>query len=470
MQLSLRPSSKAISTIVEDRGDPTLPAILEFQSPSIAITTAEIPRTARGIAYMVSSFVGCIILTLVLIRVDRVVTAQAVIVSKSPTLVVQPLDTSIVRSINVHEGQEVRAGEILARLDPTFASADQGALAAQVSGYQAQVSRLQAEAAGRPFNYAGIDPDLLLQAAIFGQRKSEYDYKIENYAQKLNSLVAAIARAKADVEGYRDRVALAVNVETMRKDLERLQVGSKLNTLAAMDNRAEMVRNMNDSQNALNGSERDLAALIAERDGFIQSWRADVSQQLSDAGSKLSDARESLNKAQLHRQLVELRADRDAIVLSVAKVSVGSVLQSGQQFINLVPLDSPLEVEGNIAGNDDGFVSVGDSVALKFDTFPYTEYGMAHGTVRTLSANSFTTQDEQSNPTGAVPIPNSSTVPFFFRARIAIDRIDLRGTPKGFRLLPGMPVTADIKVGKRTVMEYLLSRVISVGSEGMREP
>jgi hemolysin D len=230
------------------------------------------------------------------------------------------------------------------------------------------------------------------------------------------------------------------------------------------------VRNMNDSQNAVNGSERDLAAEIAERDGFIQSWRADISQQLSDTGSKLSDARQSLNKAQLHRQLVELRADRDAIVLSVAKVSVGSVLQTGQDFIRLVPADAPLEVEGNIAGNDDGFVSVGDSVALKFDTFPYSEYGMAYGTVRTLSANSFTTQDEQSNPTGAVPLPTGSAVPFFFRARIAIDRIDLRGTPKGFRLLPGMPVTADIKVGKRTVIEYLLSRVISTASEGMREP
>ena len=241
-------------TVVEDRGDPTLPAILEFQSPSIAITTAEVPRSARGIAYMITSFVGCIILALVLIRVDRVVTAQAVVVSKSPTLVVQPLDQSIVRSINVHVGQLVRSGEVLARLDPTFASADQGALAAQVASLQAQMSRLQAEADGRPFTYTGVDPDLSLQAAIFGQRKSEYDYKIENYAQKINSLGAAILKAKADVDGYRDRVALAVSVESMRKDLERLQVGSKLNTLAAMDNRAEMVRYMNDLQNAVNGS------------------------------------------------------------------------------------------------------------------------------------------------------------------------------------------------------------------------
>jgi hemolysin D len=470
MQLSLRHSSKAISTVVEDRGDPTLPAILEFQSPSIAIIAAEVPRSARGIAYIVSSFVVCLILALTLISVDRVVTAQAVVVSKSSTLVVQPLETAIVRSINVHEGEQVRPGQVLARLDPTFATADQGALAAQVSGFQAQVSRLQAEADGRPFSYTGIDPDLLLQAAIFGQRKSEYDYKIENYAQKINSLVAANSKAKGDVAGYRDRLALAVNVEKMRKDLERLQVGSKLNTLAAMDNRAEMERNMHGAQDAVNGSERDLAALIAERDGFVQSWRADISQQLSDTSSKLSDARESLNKAQLRRQLVELRADRDAIVLSVAKVSVGSVLQSGQEFITLVPADSPLEIEGNISGNDDGFVNVGDSVALKFDTFPYTEYGMAYGTVRTLSASSFTSQDDQRNPTGAVPLPNGSTVPFYFRARITIDRIDLRNTPKGFRLVPGMPVTADIKVGKRTVMEYLLSRVMATTSEGMREP
>ena len=115
--------------------------------------------------------------------------------------------------------------------------------------------------------------------------------------------------------------------------------------------------------------------------------------------SKLSDARESLNKAQLRRQLVELRADRDATVLTVAKVSVGSVLQSGQQFITLVPSDAPLEVEADIMGRDDGYVHVGDPVAIKFDTFPFTQYGMAYGTVRIISADSFNSQDDQRNPT-----------------------------------------------------------------------
>ena len=137
-------------------------------------------------------------------------------------------------------------------------------------------------------------------------------------------------------------------------------------------------------------------------------WHADIAEKLADAIGKLSDARESLNKAQLRKQLVELRAERDATVLTVAKVSVGSVLQSGQQFITLVPADAPLEVEANISGRDDGFVHVGDPVSIKFDTFPFIQYGLAYGTVRTISADSFTAQDDQRNPTGAVPLPSNT--------------------------------------------------------------
>jgi HlyD family secretion protein len=412
---------------------------------------------------------AAVVLAMGLIPIDRVVTAQGRVVSRSPTMVLQPLEASIVRSIDVHEGQAVHAGEVIARLDPTFAAADVGALAAQVASLQAQVSRMQAEADGRPFAYSGLDPNLSLQAAIYGQRQAEYNFKLENYTQKINGIIAGIAKSNSDAAGFRSRLAVATSVEQMRRDLERLQVGSKLNTLAAMDNRAEMDRNLNNAQETSASMQRDLAALMAERDGYVQSWHADISEKLSDATSKLSDARESLNKAQLRRQLVELRADRDATVLTVARVSVGSVLQSGQQFITLVPADAPLEVEANISGRDDGFVHVGDPVAVKFDTFPFMQYGLAHGTVRSISADSFTAQDDQRNPSGAVPLPTNSGDPYY-RSRVAIDRVDLHDTPAGFRIMPGMPVTADIKVGKRTALQYLLGRVLPVAAEGMREP
>ena len=176
-----------------------------------------------------------------------------------------------------------------------------------------------------------------------------------------------------------------------------------------------------------------------------------------------------LDKANLHRQKVELRSQRDAIVQSVAKVSVGSVLQSGQQFITLVPIDTPLEVEANISGRDNGFVHVGDPVAIKFDTFPYSQYGMAKGKVRIVSPDAFTAQAEARNPTSSVPVPATNAEPFY-RARIGIDQLALHDVPVGFRVNPGMPVTADIKVGKRTVLKYLFGWLSPVAHEGMREP
>src|SRR5215472_5431664 len=146
MPRSPRSLSKAISTVVEDRNDPALPVILEFQMPSTTITTAPVPRSARHIVWIIASMLAAVLLAMALIEVDRVVTASGRVVSRAATLVLQPLEISVVRSINVHEGEPVKAGQVLARLDPTFAVADVGQYAAQVSTYQAQVSRLQAEA------------------------------------------------------------------------------------------------------------------------------------------------------------------------------------------------------------------------------------------------------------------------------------------------------------------------------------
>ncbi len=472
MQLSLQPSPKPIELIPARKRDAALPVILEFQSPSAAIVATPVPRSARGTIWLVSSlFVACLV-PMGLIPIDRVVTAQGKVLSQSPTIVVQPLETAIVRSIDVREGQHVHAGDILARLDPTFAAADVGALQNQVSSLQAEVARLQAEADGKPFAYTGLDPALSLQAAIFAQRQAERDFRLENYKQKISGLVAAVARNHADAAAYKQRLSVAVDVEQMRKQLEKLEVGSRLNSLAATDSRLEMTRGLQNAVEQGESAKRDLTAMVAERDAYLQNWRAENSQKLAEQTRALSDARENLNKAQLRRRLVELRAEQDATVLTVAKVSVGSVLQSGDQLITLMPRDAPLEVEANIAGRDDGFVHVGDPVAIKFDTFPYHQYGMATGTVRTVSADSFTSADEQrsrTGGTGAVPVPQGSTEPFF-RARIAIDKTELHDVPPGFHVAPGMPVTADIKVGKRTVLNYLLGRVLPVASEGMREP
>ncbi len=461
--------SPGATSLAIRQDDPTLSAIVEFQSPTAALVAAPVPRAARGTIWAIGCMFAAGLAAMGLIPIDRVVTAQGKVVSQTSTMVVQPLETSIVRSIDVREGQQVRSGDVLARLDPTFAAADVGSLQAQVSSLEAAVSRMQAEVEERPFQYSGLDPSLSLQAAIYAQRESERRSKLEYYRQKIDGLTSTVARSAADAAAFRERLLVAQDLEAMRKKLEALQVGSRYNSLIATDSRLEIERNLSTAIETGEMAKTEHAAMTAERDGYVQNWRAQIAQTLSEEARKLSDARESLNKALLRRQLVELRADRDAAVLTVAKVSEGSVLQPGEQLITLVPADAPLEVEANIAGHDDGFVHVGAPVAIKFDTFPSSQYGLAYGRVRTISADSFTAQDSAKTRSGSVPVNPGNTDPFY-RARIILDDMKLHGVPAGFHLGPGMPVTADIKVGKRTVLAYLLGRILPVISEGMREP
>ena len=153
-------------------------------------------------------------------------------------------------------------------------------------------------------------------------------------------------------------------------------------------------------------------------------------------------------------------------MLSVARVSVGSVLQSGAELITLVPTDAKLEVEAEVQGRDMGFVRQGQPVTIKFDALPFSRYGTAEGTVRALSPASFTNRTDPE----ASSLPRVGDTDPYYRIRVSIDHMNLHDVPGSFHLMSGMPVVADVKVGRRTVLDYLLVRVLTPLQDGMREP
>jgi len=447
--------------------DPALP-LLEFELPTAALMATPVKPAARSMLWAVVSLVVACATAAALVPIDMVVTTSAGrVVAMQPTIVVQPLETAIVRAINVREGQVVRAGQLLARLDPTFSAADVGALEVQVQSFQAEVDRLSAESSDQPYRPSTSDSATAVQLAIYGERHAQYRSQIEAFTQRIDSLKEQLTRAQSSAKALAERRDIAADMEARRRELERLQVGSLMNRLSAQDQRVEMERNLSDARGMAERAGRELKQTIAERDSFEQQWKAQVNQDLHDRSRSLNDAAENLRKASLRHQLVELRAEQDAIVLTVAKVSVGSVMQSGEQFVTLVPVASPLEVDARIAGADVGYVREGQKVTIKFDTFPYVRYGTAEGTVRTLSADSFVASEDAPRATSATSVYQ---VPPYYKTRIAIDQINMHDVPGGFQLKPGMPVTADVKAGKRNILAYLFARILPVGLEGMREP
>jgi len=464
------PASVPASAAVSDRNDPMAPMLLEFQSPSAALIDLPVPAHSRYTLWVLASTFAVALVLMGTVPIDRVVVSQGKVVATKSNIAIQPLETAIVRSIDVREGDVVKAGQLLARLDPTFVEADAGALETQVASLQAEVDRLRAEVDSRTYVGDGSAPSML-QSLIFTQRSAERSYKLENYRQKIDALRVRVVQSMADVESYAARLAVSRQVEAMRLELERQAVGSKLNTFMAQQDRNESARLLDSARSQAIGGQREMEALTAERDAYVQQMRTESSQQLTEQGRRLNEAVENLNKARLRRDLVEIRADRESIVLSVAPVSVGSVMQSAEQFITLVPVDAPLEIEAVVDGRDAGFVTVGDPVTLKFDTFPYAIYGMAEGRVQVVSPDSFRNPNEdRSRQAGRARAANSDFGNAYFRARMSIDALKLHNLPAGFRLNPGMPVTADIKIGKRTVLAYLFARVVPVATEGLREP
>ena len=458
---------------VRARGDAVATtALLEFQSPTAELIARPVPVRGRLTIWAIFAMVGSLLVVAGFMPVDRVVTANGRVISRTGSLVVQPLETSIVRAILVQEGQVVKAGDILAKLDPTFTAADVGTYQAQVVSLQAEVNRLRDEVQDKPYVSDGT-PESKFQATVYSQRKAEYDFKLSNYREKIASLQSAVVRAIGDVKAYNSRLAGARQVEDMRTELERLNVGSKLNTLSAKDSRIEIERGLQSSTNLVTSATSDLTAMLRERDGFTEQHRAEISQLITDQERKLSDAKEQLNKAALRHQLVDLRAGQDAVVQKITDVSVGSVLQSGDQFMTLVPSDAQLEVEANVAGRDAGFVHPGDPVSIKFDTFEYVLYGSATGVVRTVSADSYynSTVDKMKAVTRPTQQDDEAGLgPVYYKARITLDEVKLHDLPASFRMTPGMPVNADIRVGQRTILGYFLGRIIPGMSQGMREP
>ncbi len=452
-------------------------AVLEFQSPTLSLIARPAPLSARMTTWLLSSLVIATFVIFGIVPVDRLVTAPAVILAQSPNVIVQPLETAIVRKIFVKEGQTVKKGELLAELDPTFARSDDKATTAQMESLRAQVTRMKAELHNLPYTSDGTQYGQLEELAYL-QHHQQFVFTLEDYNQKIASLQAKVDQAQDDVTSLTKQVSKLASVEGIRKELERMQVGSKLNTYQAELDRELGAQKLADAQQALIGARRDLASMVAERDSWQHQWYSDLQVQESQQERLLSDMQGQSTKNALRSALVDMRAPADSIVLSVSRVAPGAVLQSGTQLMTTVPVDAPLEVVGMIDGGDSGFVKPGDPVSIKFDTLPYYRYGYAMGHVTHVSADSFTDPNQgDTNPTSTAPNispnapQNNGTAPvYYYRAFVAIDQMKLRHPPSSFSIKPGMPLQIDIKVGRRTVLQYMFDKFIPFMQGGAHEP
>ncbi|WP_374581659.1 HlyD family type I secretion periplasmic adaptor subunit [Pseudoduganella sp.] len=440
------------------RGDETR---LDFLPDADAIERSPLPSYLRITVHLLAGLLLVFLVWASVSKVEKIVTAPGRLVNPLPNIVVQPLETSIVQTVEVRAGQLVKKGQVLATLDPTFTQADEAQLRSRLASLENQEKGLRAELTGKAAAGGKLESaDDILQAQLSGERQANFEAQKARLDQNIERLKASIETNRRDQQVLAQRLKSLSEIEAMQEKLLAENFGAKMHLLEARDRRLEVERTLVNARNRDIEQARELAAAEAERAAFNKGWRQKSMEELLNATRERDSIKEQLAKADKRHQMVQVTAPADGIVLEVGKLSPGTIVREAEQMFVLVPLSAQMEAEVTIEAADIGAIKAGDNVHLKLDAFPFQMHGMLEGRLRTVSQDAF--KREQSDG-------GRSSSYYVARATINAEP-KLRNLKPESRLLPGMTIQAEIVVGKRSVISYLLWPLTKALDESIREP
>lgn len=434
-------------------------AAVDFLPDADEIEQRPLPRSARITLHALLAVLFCFVVWAAVSEVDLVVVARGRLVTPLPNIVVQPLETSIIQQINVRQGQIVRKGEPLATLDPTFTAADEAELKTRLHSLNNQLEQLEGSLSGRKVGrkLEGSDADSRLQVDLSGERQASYGAQVRKLRETVEQTRAAMETNRRDQQVLASRVKVLRDMAAMQEQLvaEKYAIRSRL--LEAQDRLLDAERSLQLATNKDAELRRVLAAQEAEKASFETGWRQKLMEEVLAVSRERDAVAEQLQKAGRRHRMVVLSSPSDAVVLDIAKLSQGSVAKEAEPLFTLVPLGATLEAEVEVDSLDVGYLKVGDLAHLKFDAYPFQRHGTVPAHLRIISEDAFRKE-----------AAGSATA--FYTSRLQLDGGSLKRMPEQARLLPGMTLSAEIVVGKRSVMSYLVWPLVKALDESIREP
>lgn len=411
-------------------------------------------------------------------QVDIFASATGKIVPGGRVKLIQPLETGVIRAINVKDGQNVKAGDVLIELDPTMSTADEAHVRNDLIAAELNIARLQAALSdtGTVLFHppSGARPELIaMQRQLLSDQMGEY-------RAKLASLDAQRAEKEADrnaVVGTIDKLKASQGLLKQRVDiLQQLiasRLASKLNYLEAAQLLSENENELVVQQNRLAESDAAISAVDEAQDREVAAFHRSVLSDLTDAERKAEDLSSDLAKAKQRRRLQFLTAPVDGVVQQLSVHTVGGVVTPAQQLAVIVPSGANLEVEAMIQNKDIGFVHPGQEAQIKVNTFDFTRYGVIHGQVINVSGDAIiqnvTTGQDRDRNNADSENGNQAGQDLNYAALISLDRSRIHVGDSFAKLSPGMAVQVEIKTGSRAIIGYLLSPLLRHVDDSMHE-
>jgi hemolysin D len=443
---------------------------LDFAPALLRIKERPVAPLAGWMLRLLLALVAGVFVWAVFGRLDIVAVAEGKLVPVSYLKIVQPSEQGIVKEIMVREGELVREGQVLIRMDSVMTQADVKSIETEYQNKRLALKRIDAQLAGAPLIRDKADP-----LGPYAQLEAQYRANVQAYENALAQERSLLQKAKYDLAAAQEtklklQQVLPHYVE-QEKAFDKLARDGYAGRLMATDKTRERIEKEQDlrtqeftirsNQSLIEQSERKIAQITADYRRQLQTERVDIAGQFDKA-------RQELTKNQRRFDLLELRAPQGGMVKDLATHTIGTVAAPGTILMTLVPQDEDMLAEVWVSNQDVGFVRPGQDVKLKLTAFTFQKYGMLEGTVRQVSADA-TEAPSANTRSDALTGRDRPMGPLTYRASIALRTQSLTADGEKYALAPGMQVAAEINLGTRTVLEYVLSPVQKAFHEAGRE-
>lgn len=444
------------------------PSPADFAAPLLRIQNNPPHPLGRRVLLTLAGLLAALLLWSVVGRLDIVAVAEGKLIPQSYVKIVQPPESGIVLEILVHEGETVRAGQVLMRMDMLPAEADGKSVDADLARKRLSLKRIDAELNGTPLRFAATDSPLLAEEIAAQYRANRAAFESALAEERTRQAKAHAERAAA--ERVRQKLmGILPHYQEQEQAFEKLSKQGFAGPLMASDKRRERVEKEEDlraqehlidsARAGIAQSERKLAQIEADYRKLLYTERNEIHggvEKLAQESAKLTH----------RRGLLELKASQDGIVKDLATHTAGTVVQPGTVMLTLVPLGELLKAEVRVSNEDIGFVRAGQPVKVKLAAFPFQKYGMVEGVVEHVGADAM---DADGQSAGSSAADGKAAKPLTYKALVALKTMSVEAEGERLPLGAGMQATAEIGLGRRSVMEYLLSPVQKAWHEAGRE-
>ncbi|MEY2860676.1 MAG: hypothetical protein RL392_1134 [Pseudomonadota bacterium] len=428
----------------------------DFDSNADWAISEHTPKGARIVVWVSVVSIFVLVFWAAFAELDEVTRGEGKVIPTRQIQILQSLDGGIVSEILVREGQTVKTGDLLLKVDPTRMVSSLRENQSQYLSLLAKAARLRALAEGARF----IAPELVMkqapeiveqERALYESRRAELDATIGVAKQQSSQRSQELISVRAKREQASQSFTLTARELELTKPLAKTGAVSDVELLR-LERDVARYRGERDSANS---DIPRLESSVAEANRKIQevelSFRNTARSELSEANAKLSALSEGSTALEDRVKQTEIRSPVNGTVKQLKVNTVGGVVQPGRDVIELVPSDDALLLEARILPRDIAFLRPGQKALVKFTAYDYAIYGGLDANLELISADSVV--DEKGNAF------------FLVRVRTLSTTIGAQKLP----IIPGMVAEVDILTGKKSVLSYLLKPILRAQSRALTE-